>query len=442
MCSVVLAYAVRVDLVELAREVQGHPVGQVTAMGQVHPEDAIARLEHAEVRRHVGLRSGVRLDVDVFGAREEGEGAFLGEALGDVDELTATVVALAGQALGVLVREPRALGLHDRRERVVLARDQLDLVVLATQLALHRRPQVGIDLGDLRPPHARRFCRHPPTPPRALARSAYLPMPRPCPGQSSRWRSCVGERGRDRVPPDRPDAQDPRQRPRAVDDRRRGAAMRRAAIEHEIDRVSEALEDLGTVARLGFAGPVRGGRGQRTDLPCDGPRRGMVGHPEADRRCAVGQDGRECHVQAARSDDRQAARPERATQRLGRRAHRADPLGLCDVREQQRDRTVGRPLLHAEEPFDSLLGVEIDGDPVDRIGRDGDDPPGAQDANRLGTRLDAVRQRPRRHPSSCCRNDAARRASVAAFRRAASGRARTSASMSSAAPSASIGPGR
>ena len=91
--------------------------------------------EDAEVGGHVGLGARVGLDVDVLGAGEEGEGALLGEPLGDVDVLAAAVVALARQALGVLVGEPRALRLHDRRGDVVLARDQLDLVVLAAALA-------------------------------------------------------------------------------------------------------------------------------------------------------------------------------------------------------------------------------------------------------------------------------------------------------------------
>ena len=47
------------------------------------------------------------------------------------------------QALGVLVGQPGALRLHDRREDVVLAGDELDLVVLAVALALHRRPDSG-----------------------------------------------------------------------------------------------------------------------------------------------------------------------------------------------------------------------------------------------------------------------------------------------------------
>ena len=146
----VLADAVGVDLVQLAAEVEGHAVGQVAAVGQVHAQDPVARLEHAEVGGHVGLGAAVGLDVDVLGAREQGEGALLGERLGDVDELAAAVVALARQALGVLVGQPAALGLHDRRRDVVLAGDELDVVVLAAALALHRLPQLGVDLGDRR----------------------------------------------------------------------------------------------------------------------------------------------------------------------------------------------------------------------------------------------------------------------------------------------------
>src|SRR5665647_2226704 len=46
-------------------------------------------------------------------------------------EYVDAVVALAGQTFRVLVGEPGPLGLHHRRERVVLARDQLDLPALS-----------------------------------------------------------------------------------------------------------------------------------------------------------------------------------------------------------------------------------------------------------------------------------------------------------------------
>ena len=130
-------------------------MGQVAALVELHPEDPVARVDARQVDGHVRLGAGVRLDVDVLGAGEQLEGPLLGEPLGDVDVLAAAVVALAGQPLGVLVRQPAALGLHDRGEGVVLAGDELDLVVLAAALADHRLPELGIDLGDRGPGESR-----------------------------------------------------------------------------------------------------------------------------------------------------------------------------------------------------------------------------------------------------------------------------------------------
>ncbi len=126
-------------------------MSEVAAVGEVHAKDAVTGLEHREIGHHVGLGAAVRLDVHVFRSREKRESAFLRQPLGHVDELAAAVVALAGQALRVLVGEPRPLGLHDGAESVVLAGDQLDLVVLSVPLTLHRRPQLRIDIGDARP---------------------------------------------------------------------------------------------------------------------------------------------------------------------------------------------------------------------------------------------------------------------------------------------------
>ncbi len=90
---VVLAHAVGVDVEPLAAEVDRRAVRQVAAVGQVHAQDAVAHLEHREVRGHVGLRAGVRLHVDELGAREQGERTLLGQRLDLVDELAAAVVA-------------------------------------------------------------------------------------------------------------------------------------------------------------------------------------------------------------------------------------------------------------------------------------------------------------------------------------------------------------
>ena len=99
--------AVVVELVELPGEVDLQPVREVAAVVEREPEHAVARLEHGEVDGHVRLRARVRLDVRVLGA-EQLLRAVARELLDLVDDLAAAVVALAGIALGVLVRRHRA----------------------------------------------------------------------------------------------------------------------------------------------------------------------------------------------------------------------------------------------------------------------------------------------------------------------------------------------
>lgn len=97
----------------------------------------------------VGLSAGVGLHVDghldACGLAEELLGAVDGELFNDVDVLAAAVVALAGIAFRVLVREAGTLGLHDRRGSVVFARDELNVVFLTGGLVADDVPDGGID---------------------------------------------------------------------------------------------------------------------------------------------------------------------------------------------------------------------------------------------------------------------------------------------------------
>ena len=43
-------------------------VGKVSTVGEIQAEDGIAWLQNRRVSGHVSLRSGVRLDIGVFGA--------------------------------------------------------------------------------------------------------------------------------------------------------------------------------------------------------------------------------------------------------------------------------------------------------------------------------------------------------------------------------------
>ena len=67
----------------------------------------------------------------------------MASCLGDIDELAAAVVALAGVALGVLVRQARALRGHHRGAGVVLGGDHLQAELLPLALALNRGETSG-----------------------------------------------------------------------------------------------------------------------------------------------------------------------------------------------------------------------------------------------------------------------------------------------------------
>ena len=132
-------------------------VRQMSAVREVHAEDPVARLQQRRIHGHIRLRAGVRLNVGVIRA-EEPRHAVDVQTLDLIDVRTAAVVARAGIALGVFVRQVAAHGLHHGRAREILGRDQLQMVALAPQLPLHGGVQfwVGqlqvfiIHIGNLR----------------------------------------------------------------------------------------------------------------------------------------------------------------------------------------------------------------------------------------------------------------------------------------------------
>src|SRR5262249_41145603 len=99
-------------------------------------------LEQRQIGGGIGLGAGMRLDISVLGA-EELLGALNGQALGLIYELAAAIVALAGQALGVLVGHDVGRCLGDGGADVVLGGDQLDPGELALLFS-------SDDRGDLR----------------------------------------------------------------------------------------------------------------------------------------------------------------------------------------------------------------------------------------------------------------------------------------------------
>ena len=119
-------------------------VREVAAVVKAQRKHRVAGRQEREVRGHVGLRAGVRLDIGVLGAVQALR-ALDGQRLDLVDDVAAAVVALARIALGVLVGGDAADRLHDRRPREVLRGDQLELVALAVQLAVEKGRDRGID---------------------------------------------------------------------------------------------------------------------------------------------------------------------------------------------------------------------------------------------------------------------------------------------------------
>ena len=120
---------------------------EVAAVRQLEAQDRVAGVQQREVGGGVRLRAGVGLDVDVV-APEHLLGAVDRQLLGDVHELAAAVVALAGEALGVLVGEVRALAVEDRLGDEVLGGDHLQRPLLALELVLEDIGDRRIDLGE------------------------------------------------------------------------------------------------------------------------------------------------------------------------------------------------------------------------------------------------------------------------------------------------------
>ena len=145
--GIVLAHAVLHGVEPLAREVRRGAMGQVTAGRQRQAEHGVAGPQQGQHDTLVGLGAGVRLHVDEAAA-EKLLGALDGEPLDRVDMLAAPIIAAAGIALGVLVGQYRALGLHDGAGDDVLGGDQFDLVLLAQQFVADRRGELGVGFGQ------------------------------------------------------------------------------------------------------------------------------------------------------------------------------------------------------------------------------------------------------------------------------------------------------
>ena len=148
-------------------------------------------------------------------------------------------------------------------------------------------------------------------------------------------------------------------------------------------------------AVVGETWPERLADGATTGLPNARrmlARHRMVRHPHRD---AVETGGRKVGDRAAvalRQHQRQRSRPERGGKPLGgvvETRQRARRRQIGDVRDQRIER---RPALGGVEPRDRLAVGRVGAEPVDRLGRERDQPAGREAARGLGDRM-AVRRR-------------------------------------------------
>ena len=119
----------------------------MAALGEVHAEHRIARLQERKIYGEVRLRAGMRLHVRMLGA-EQLTCAVARNVFHDVDVLAAAVIAVPRIALRVLVRQHRAHRRHNGRRDDVFGGNQLQIAALALELKLHGGAELRVRLGD------------------------------------------------------------------------------------------------------------------------------------------------------------------------------------------------------------------------------------------------------------------------------------------------------
>ena len=134
-------------LPDAAAVVDRGAVRQVPAMRQRHAHELAARRQEHHERREIGLRARVRLHVGVRRAEQLLQPVD-GQLLHLVHHLAAAVVPLARVPLGVLVGERRAHRVDDGAAREVLARDELEAVLLPAQFLVDQARDDGIGIPE------------------------------------------------------------------------------------------------------------------------------------------------------------------------------------------------------------------------------------------------------------------------------------------------------
>lgn len=129
----------------LARDVDGRAVREMSAVGEIHAHDRVARLARCKEHGEIGARARVGLHVAVFAAEQLFE-PLPRKVFGDIHKLAAAVVAVRGVAFGIFIGEMGARRGEYRGGDEVLARNELYVVLLAVELETQRVGYLGVGL--------------------------------------------------------------------------------------------------------------------------------------------------------------------------------------------------------------------------------------------------------------------------------------------------------
>ncbi len=146
---VFLAHAIMDRVEPLAGHVGRRAVRQMAAGIEAQAHDRVARPDEREEHRLIGLAAGVGLHIGIAAA-EQARGPLDRKVFRDVHELAAAIVALAGIAFGVFVRQRRADRLQHGARDDVLRGNQFDFLALTLQLQPDGPRELGVCLAERR----------------------------------------------------------------------------------------------------------------------------------------------------------------------------------------------------------------------------------------------------------------------------------------------------
>ena len=139
--------AVGHDIVIAARNINRTAVRQMSAVGQIHAHDRIARLDQRKINCIVSRSTAMRLNIGMVGAKQFAC-ALAGDILDHVNTLAPAVVTLAGIALGIFIGQTGPHRQHNSRADKVLRSNQLDITALPIVFIHHRAADLRVHLRD------------------------------------------------------------------------------------------------------------------------------------------------------------------------------------------------------------------------------------------------------------------------------------------------------